>query len=73
LIALLAAGAVTGVIGAILGLGGGVFLVPALVLYFGAGITQAAGAGLVAVTATSCAAASINTRKGTVNIRYGLV
>lgn len=36
-------------------------------------MTQAAGAGLVAVTATSCAAASVNVLKGTVNVRYGLV
>jgi uncharacterized membrane protein YfcA len=36
-----------------LGIGGGVFLVPTLVLYFGVGITQAAGAGLLALVALS--------------------
>lgn len=67
------AGAATGTIGAVLGIGGGVFLVPALILYFGVDITSAAGAGLIAVIATSTAAASVNVPKGTVNIRLGLV
>ncbi len=49
------------------------FLVPALVLYFGVGITEAAGAGLLAVIATSCTAASFNLKLGTANIRLGLV
>ena len=71
--ALLITGAVTGAIGAILGLGGGVFLVPALVLGFGIPIHSAAGAGLVAVIATSCAAAAINVKKGLVNIELGIV
>lgn len=67
------AGGATGAIGAILGLGGGVFLVPALVLFFDVPIRAAAGAGLVAVIATSSAAAAINTGRGWVNIRLGMV
>jgi uncharacterized membrane protein YfcA len=70
---LLVTGAATGTVGAILGLGGGVFLVPALVLAFGVPIQAAAGAGLVAVVATSCAAASVNVKKGIVNVELGLV
>ncbi|OIO07373.1 MAG: hypothetical protein AUJ52_10450 [Elusimicrobia bacterium CG1_02_63_36] len=70
---LFASGAFTGTLGAILGLGGGVFLVPALVLGFGVPIRDAAAAGLVAVIATSSAAAAVNTGRGLVNIRLGMV
>lgn len=73
LLALFAAGIFTGALGALLGLGGGVFLVPALVLWFGADISHAAGAGLVAVIATSCAGAAVNVDKGIANMRLGLV
>lgn len=71
--ALLLAGAATGAIGALLGLGGGVFLVPALVLWFGIDIQAAAGAGLVAIIATSNAAAAVNLGKGIVNVELGMV
>ena len=71
--ALLAAGAVTGLLGAVLGIGGGVFLVPALVLWFQVDMTQAVAAGLVAVIATSSAAASVNVERGTANMPLGLV
>lgn len=71
--ALLLAGAATGAVGAILGLGGGVFLVPALVLGFGVPIHAAAGAGLVAVIATSSAAAAVNVGKGIVNVELGMI
>lgn len=67
------AGAGAGLLGAVLGIGGGVFLVPALVLGFGMPMTQAAGAGLVAVIATSSAVAAVNVERGTANMRLGLV
>ncbi len=70
---LLAAGAATGLIGSILGIGGGIFLVPALVLWFDVPIAHAAGAGLVAVIATSTAASASNVKKGTANMPLGLV
>ena len=66
-------GAATGLIGAVLGVGGGVFLIPALVLYFKFPMIQAAGAGLVTVIATSNSAASVNVERGTVNMRLGMV
>lgn len=55
-----------------LGIGGGVFLVPALVLFAGMPMPQAVAAGLVAVIATSSAVASVNLEKGFVNIRLGM-
>jgi uncharacterized membrane protein YfcA len=72
LLALLVTGGVTGAIGALMGIGGGVFLIPTLVLWFGIPIGKAAGAGLVAIIATSCAAASVNLDKGLVNIPLAL-
>lgn len=70
---LAAAGVATGLIGTVLGVGGGVFLVPALVLWMGVDMGGAAAAGLVAVIATSSAAGSVNVRRGTANMRLGLV
>ncbi len=69
---LLAAGAASGVIGALLGLGGGIFLVPALVLGFGVPMHQAVAASLVAVIATSSAAGARNAEAGVANVRLGM-
>lgn len=66
------AGAGAGLLGAVLGIGGGVFLVPALVLGFGMPMTQAAAAGLVAVIATSSAVAAVNVERGVANMRLGI-
>lgn len=60
---LLASGAATGVLGAILGTGGGVFLIPMLVLALGVPMHYAIGASLVSVIATSCAVASTNVER----------
>ena len=67
------AGIATGTIGAMLGLGGGVFLVPFLVLVFGLPMHQAIATSLVAVIATSSAAAAMNVEKRTVNLRLGML
>jgi hypothetical protein len=48
----------TGAVGALLGLGGGVFMVPLLVFLLGVPLQVAAGASILAVLATSIAAAS---------------
>ena len=69
----LAAGAVTGVLGALLGTGGGVFLIPILVLALGVPMHYAVGASLISVIATSCAVASTNVERGTANMRLGMV
>jgi uncharacterized membrane protein YfcA len=59
ILALLATGIVAGILGALLGLGGGIFLVPALTLLFGLPIHTAVGTSLVGVIATSAGVAAI--------------
>src|SRR3989442_1299083 len=62
-----------GLLGALLGLGGGTFLVPALLLVFSIPPLTAIGTSNVAVVATSTAAASTYVRDRLANIRLGLV
>ncbi len=66
-------GFVAGMLGALLGLGGGVFIVPALVLIFRLPYPVAVGTSNVAVVATSTAGASTYVRNRLTNIRLGLV
>lgn len=69
---LLLTGIGAGLFGALLGLGGGVVLVPILTLAFGLPLTQAIGTSLVAVVATSAAGAAHNIRSGRADVRLGL-
>lgn len=66
-------GIVTGTIGAMLGLGGGVFLIPFLVMVLGLPMHQAIATSILAVIATSSAGAVMNLERGTVNIRLGML
>ena len=61
-----------GVVGAVLGLGGGILLVPLLTMVFGVDLHYAMGASLVSVIATSSGAAAMYLRSGLSNIRIGL-
>jgi uncharacterized membrane protein YfcA len=61
-----------GGIGAVLGLGGGILLVPILSMFFGVNLHYAMGASLVSVIATSSGAAAAYLRQGVSNIRIGL-
>jgi uncharacterized membrane protein YfcA len=61
-----------GVFGALLGLGGGVILVPVLTLLLGVDIHYAIGASIVAVIATSSGAAATYLREGISNIRIAM-
>lgn len=61
-------GAITGLVGALLGLGGGVFLVPLLALGFGLDPRTAVAASLVAVVTTSSSATMVNMGRGLVNV-----
>jgi uncharacterized protein len=70
---LILTGAVTGLVGALLGLGGGVFLVPLLALGLGVPIRVAVAASLISVMATACASATVNLSRGLVNLRLGMV
>jgi uncharacterized protein len=70
---LVAGGGVAGTIGAMLGLGGGVFLVPFLALVFNLPMHQAIATSILAVIATSSAGAAMNVERQTVNLRLGMV
>ena len=70
---LILTGAATGLVGSLLGLGGGVFLVPLLTLALGVPIRTAIAASLVSVIATASASATVNLNRGMVNLRLGLV
>jgi uncharacterized protein len=61
-----------GAFGALLGLGGGVILVPLLTLWLGVDIHYAIGASIVAVIATSSGAAATYLRDGIANIRIAM-
>jgi len=61
-----------GIIGALIGLGGGVIITPLLVLAFGIDIRYAMGAALCSVIATSSGAAAAYLRDGISNMRIGL-
>jgi uncharacterized membrane protein YfcA len=61
-----------GLLGALTGLGGGVVIVPALVLLFKVDLRYAIGASLVSVIATSSGAAAAYVKEGLSNIRIGM-
>jgi hypothetical protein len=61
-----------GLLGALTGLGGGVVLVPMLVIVFKLDLHQAMGASLVSVIATSSGAAVSYLREGFSNVRIGI-
>jgi uncharacterized membrane protein YfcA len=63
---------VAGVLGAILGLGGGIIVIPALTLFFGIDIRYAIGASIVSVIATSSGAAARYVRDHLTNIRLAI-
>jgi uncharacterized membrane protein YfcA len=61
-----------GAVGAAVGTGGGLFLVPALVVLFGVDIHIAIAASIVSVIATSSAAASNDVQSGLTNVRIAM-
>ncbi len=61
-----------GLLGALTGLGGGVVLIPVLVLLFHVNIHYAMGASLISVIATSSGTAIAYLREGYTNIRIGM-
>jgi uncharacterized membrane protein YfcA len=69
---LISAGALAGLTGALLGIGGGVVLVPLLVFGFGIPLEEAVPASLMCVVASSCAAAASYVDHRLSDIRLGL-
>ena len=61
-----------GLLGSLVGLGGGVLIVPLLTLAFGLPIQYAIGASIIAVIATSSGAAAAYVRDHMTNIRIGM-
>jgi uncharacterized protein len=61
-----------GLLGSLTGLGGGVVIVPILVVAFKVDIHYAAGASLISVIATSSGAAAAYVREGFSNLRIGM-
>src|SRR6516165_259645 len=66
-------GFAAGLLGALTGLGGGVVVVPLLVLAFGVDLRYAIGASLVSVIATSSGAAAAYVKEGYSNVRIGML
>lgn len=61
-----------GLLGALTGLGGGVVVIPVLVLLFGVNIHYAMGASLISVIATSSGTSAAYLREGYTNLRIGM-
>ena len=68
-----AASVVAGGLGALVGLGGGIIVIPALTLWLNVDIRYAIGASIVSVIATSSGAAARYLRDGLVNLRVAMV
>ncbi|MEE8418238.1 MAG: sulfite exporter TauE/SafE family protein [candidate division Zixibacteria bacterium] len=72
LVYLIATGFFAGIVGSLLGLGGGIILVPALTLIFGLPMTEAVGTSLMGVVAVSTAAAIDFLKSGRADLELGL-
>ena len=68
----LAAAFLAGILGSLLGLGGGVIMVPFLTIFLGVPPLLAIGASIVSVIATSSGAASAYVKEGITNLRIGM-
>ena len=62
-----------GFFGSLVGLGGGIIVVPALTLIYGIDIRYAIGASIVSVIATSSGAAAAYVREGMTNLRTAIL
>lgn len=67
-----AVGVAAGFLGSVLGLGGGVVIVPGLVFLFGLSLRSAVAVSLVGIAATSVAAAAVYVRAGRVDVPLAL-
>lgn len=72
-LALAAIGAVAGLLGALLGIGGGVIVVPALSELYGVPFRHAVAASLVVIIASSSASSAAYVERGAANLRVGVV
>jgi uncharacterized membrane protein YfcA len=70
---MLGGGAAAGLFGSLLGLGGGVLIVPLLTLGFDLPLREAVGVSLISVIATSGASAGVYLDRRVANLRLGMV
>lgn len=70
---MLGGGVVAGLFGSLLGLGGGVLIVPLLTIAFGLPVRDAVGVSLICVIMTSGAAASVYLERQVANLRLGML
>ena len=70
---LLAGGVAAGAFGSLLGLGGGLLIVPLLTIGFGLPLREAVGVSLVCVIVTSSASAGVYLQRRQANLRLGMV
>jgi len=71
-LAMMATGLGAGVFGSLLGLGGGILIVPLLTLGFGLPLRVAVGVSLVSVIVTSSASAAVFLQRHAANLRLGM-
>lgn len=69
---MIAGGAAAGLFGSLLGLGGGVLIVPLLTLIFGLELREAVGVSLVSVIMTSSVAAGVYLERHVADLRLGM-
>jgi uncharacterized protein len=69
---MIAGGAAAGLFGSLLGLGGGILIVPLLTLVFGLELREAVGVSLVSVIMTSSAAAGVYLERHVADLRLGM-
>ena len=69
---MLLGGLIAGLFGSLLGLGGGVLIIPLLTLVFGVPMKEAIGTSLICVIATSSGAASLYVKKHLADIRLAM-
>lgn len=69
----MSAGAAAGCVGALLGIGGGVFLIPFLNVVVGLDMRSAAGISLMTVIATSSVVAAGSSNRHVINLRLGIL
>src|SRR5213596_3362520 len=72
IVAIAAAGSVAGALGSLLGIGGGVFLVPFLNAGLGLDFRVAAATGLMTVIATSSVVSAGRAGRNLINLRLGM-
>jgi uncharacterized protein len=70
---MLGGGFVAGIFGSLLGLGGGVLIVPLLTIGFGLPVRDAVGVSLICVIMTSGASASVFLERQVANLRLGML